>query len=82
MPRAHYHGVVRGLKRNTVIGVLAAAAGAVACAGCRAPPISDADERSPYDRYDALRNQRAEPYVEDPFGKKVPNLRERLMPHE
>ncbi|MCC6660581.1 MAG: hypothetical protein IT437_06810 [Phycisphaerales bacterium] len=71
-----------GPKRSTVIGGLAAVAAALACAGCRAPPISDTDERSPYDRYDYLRNQRAEGYTEDQYGKKIPNLRERLLPHE
>jgi hypothetical protein len=57
--------------------------GGVAVLGaCRAPPLTDTDERSPYDRYDAVRNQRAEAYTEDKFGNKVPNLRGRLLPHD
>jgi hypothetical protein len=73
---------VRHSRRQLALALLAAIGGALACAGCRAPPLSDEDERSPYDRYDSLRNQRAEPYTENEYGKRVPNLRERLMPHE
>lgn len=53
---------------------------AAVLSACRAPPLTERDERSPYDRYDAVRNQRAEPYTQDKFGNKIPNLRGRLLP--
>jgi hypothetical protein len=54
----------------------------LAAGACRAPPLTERDERSPYDRYDAVRNQRAEPYIQDKDGDKIPNLRGRLLPRE
>ncbi|MGQ0628505.1 MAG: hypothetical protein ACT4PL_10455 [Phycisphaerales bacterium] len=50
--------------------------------GCARPLLSPEDERSPYDRYDALRNQYAQQYVEDEYGRQKPNLRARLSPKE
>jgi hypothetical protein len=64
--------------------VLAACAvGALALAalsGCHRPLLSPKDERSPFDRYDAMRDQFAQQYVEDEFGRRQPNLRGRLSP--
>lgn len=51
-------------------------------AGCQKPLFAPTDEQSPYDRYDAIRSQRATPYVEDEFGSKKPNLRGRLLDNE
>jgi hypothetical protein len=48
-------------------------------AACQKPLLSPDDERSPYDRYDAIRAERAAPYVEDEFGRRKPNLRGRLL---
>ena len=62
--------------------LLVAGAVALAAAGCARPLLSPDDERSPYDRYDALRNQYAQQYVEDEFGRRNPNLRARLGPKE
>lgn len=53
-----------------------------ALAGCQKPLLSPTDERTPYDRYDAIRNQAAEQFVFDEYGRRRPNLRERLMPRE
>lgn len=50
--------------------------------GCRGSPIDRSGERSQYDRHEAIRGNRAEPYVEDEFGRMVPNLRARLLPRE
>lgn len=48
-------------------------------AGCQKPLLAPDEERSQYDRFDAVRNQRATPYLEDEFGRKRPNLRGRLL---
>lgn len=50
--------------------------------GCRQPLFTERDERSPFDRYDSVRNQRAPAYVMDEFGRRRPNLRERLLPRD
>lgn len=57
--------------------VLAAAAG-----GCERALLPPEGDRTPFDRYDAVRNQYAEQYIYDEFGARRPNLRERLMPKE
>lgn len=56
-----------------VAGALAASA-----AACQKPLLSPTDERTPYDRYDAVRNQLADQRIPDEFGRMRPNLRERL----
>jgi hypothetical protein len=62
-------------------GVLIAL-GALALAGCTKPLLSPTDQRTPFDRYDAVRNQYATQQVEDEYGAKKPNLRARLMPKQ
>jgi len=65
--------------------VLTASALALAlslCPGCKKPLLSPDEERSQFDRYDAVRNQRAPQYVYDEFGRRRPNLRPRLLPKE
>lgn len=52
----------------------------VAFAGCSEPLLAARDERSPFDRYDAVRNQHAPQYVENEFGRRQPNLAGRLGP--
>jgi hypothetical protein len=56
------------------------AAVGLALAACRGSPLADDEPATQYDRYDAVRNLRAEPYLEDRFGRKIPNLRGRLAP--
>ena len=55
---------------------------ALASGGCEKPILTETEERSQYDRYDSVRNQRAAQYTRDEFGRRVPNLRARLMPKE
>jgi hypothetical protein len=55
---------------------------AAALGGCEKPLLSKEDERTPFDRYDVVRNQFSEQYVMDPFGRRKPNLRERLLPKD
>lgn len=47
---------------------------------CGKPLLSPADERTPFDRYDAVRNEYARQYVENEFGRLKPNLTGRLSP--
>ncbi|MDX9911307.1 MAG: hypothetical protein RBS39_05710 [Phycisphaerales bacterium] len=51
-------------------------------AGCAKPLLAPDKPRSQYDRFDAARNVRAEQYVFDEYGRRQPNLRERLLPKE
>lgn len=46
--------------------------------GCNRTLFREADERSPFARYDRVRSQDATPYRFNEFGRRVPNLRERL----
>lgn len=55
----------------------AALAGAL---GCEKTLIKDGQARSQYDQYDTIRNQHAQQYIVDEFGKRRPNLRGRLSP--
>lgn len=68
---------IRSRGRAACWAVLAALAAAVS--GCDKPLLAPDEERSQYDRFDAVRNQRAAPYLEDEFGRKRPNLRGRLL---
>lgn len=47
--------------------------------GCYKPLLAPDEERSQYDRYDAIRAQRAPAFIEDEFGRRRPNLRGRLL---
>jgi len=51
-------------------------------AACAKPLLAPAEERSPFDRYDAVRGNYAPQFVEDKFGRRQPNLRARLSPKE
>jgi len=51
---------------------------AAALAACDKPLLSPSDERSPFDRYDTVRNQYAEQQITDEFGRMRPNLQGRL----
>ncbi len=55
-------------------------AAAATLAGCSKPLLAPNEERSPFDRYDAVRNRHAPQYVENEYGRRQPNLRGRLEP--
>ncbi len=55
---------------------------AAAGAGCSRPLLSPKDQRSQFDRYDRARNQYAQQFKEDEYGRKTPNLRGRLSKKE
>lgn len=70
---------VHGL--GAVCGLIAL--GWVCCAsGCSRPLLAPSEERSPFDRYDAVRGDYAPQYIEDKFGRRQPNLKGRLTPKE
>jgi hypothetical protein len=50
--------------------------------GCEQQLFSKDEPRSQYDRFDAVRDRRQPPEVEDEFGNKHPNLRGRLLTSE
>lgn len=77
MPNRH-----KPLTRSCRIALAAVAASALLLPACRRPLLSPAEQRTPFDRYDLLRNQHAEQFREDAFGQRQPNLRARLAPKE
>lgn len=55
---------------------------AAALGGCGRPLLSPKDERSQFDRYDRVRSTYAPQQVEDAYGRRLPNLRQRLQPRD
>jgi len=47
--------------------------------GCQKTALRPDDTRSQFDRYDQSRSQRAQPFLEDEFGRRTPNLKARLL---
>ena len=80
--RTHNPSTRGGAGRRAVVPAAGAMLllAAMLSSGCAKPLLSPADERSPFDRYDAIRNDYARQYVEDEFGRMQPNLRARLSP--
>lgn len=62
------------------VGLCAACAMALGMVGCAKPLLSPAEERSQFDRYDAMRAQHSPQYIENEYGRREPNLRGRLSP--
>jgi hypothetical protein len=70
----------RGPSAAASAAVLALAlVGLLIQSGCQKTVLRPDDVRSPYDRYERVRAERAEPYLEDEFGRRTPNLRGRLL---
>ncbi|MFG0298426.1 MAG: hypothetical protein ACF8K1_02350 [Phycisphaerales bacterium JB047] len=63
---------------RVVLPVMLAAA-FVCVAGCQKTALRPDDRRSQFDRYDQSRSQRAQPFLEDEFGRRTPNLKARLL---
>lgn len=72
----------RSTAPRAAISVLAVGLTAVVLGltGCGKPLFSPKDQRSQYDRFDAVRNQYEPQFIEDEFGRRRPNLRGRLLP--
>lgn len=56
--------------------------GCISLTGCKKALFSQDEARSQFDRYDAVRDKRAEPFVFDEFGQRRPNIRSRLLTRE
>lgn len=88
-PTAHHHlpakmpnCVPQGSRFVCRLTVLIGMAAIVAASGCADPLLAPDEPRSQYDRYDAVRDQRAATTYTDEFGFKRPNIRGRLLPKE
>jgi hypothetical protein len=62
-----------------VVVTLVVCSGAAVITGCRPPVFGPNEDRSQFDRFDQARDTRAQTLIEDEFGRKVPNLRKRLV---
>mgnify|MGYP001457231534 CR=1 FL=1 len=76
--------IAAALSRGRALGAIASAAvvSAGLALGCADPLLTPEEPRSQFDRYDAVRDQRAPSYVTDEFGIRRPNLRGRLTEKE
>ena len=72
------HGRVR-VGWLTMIALAGLIGGSFVSVGCQKTALRAKDERSQFDRYDQARNQKAQPFLEDEFGRRTPNLRDRLL---
>lgn len=68
-------------RKRLVLSILVVI-GPLAISACSRPLIAPDMPRTQYDRYDAVRNQKAPAYSEDEFGRRTPNLRGRLSPKD
>jgi hypothetical protein len=50
--------------------------------GCERPLFVPDEPRTQFDSYDLIRNQYADEYVMDAYGRRKPNLRARLLPKQ
>ena len=71
----------RGTRRWPAF-LLASALTLLSVTGCGEQLFPPDQPRSQYDRFDAVRDQRAPATIEDEFGNKRPNLRGRLLTSE
>lgn len=65
---------------RTRIAILLASVGTLCLLpACQKTLLHADDARSPFDRYNQTRTQYAPPYLEDEYGRRTPNLRDRLV---
>ena len=71
----------RTQRRTSTLAVLSIAAlgTLVSMGACQKTLLHKDDARSPFDRYNQTRAQHAPPYLEDEYGRRTPNLRDRLV---
>lgn len=80
-PARNASGKRRHRRTTCRVAMVGAVVGAVvlAAAGCAKPLLSPTEPRTQYSRYDLVRGQFAPQYIEDEFGRRLPNLRGRLL---
>jgi hypothetical protein len=66
-------------KKSVTILTAAIALSTLLISGCQKTALRPDDQRSQFDRYDQSRSQRAQPFLEDEFGRRTPNLKDRLL---
>ncbi|HRJ49692.1 MAG: hypothetical protein KF787_08595 [Phycisphaeraceae bacterium] len=71
-----------GLAIGLTIGLVLGGACLAGMTGCQKALFSPDEERSPFDRYDTIRGQRAPTYNEDEYGRRKPNVRGRLLTND
>ncbi len=71
-----------GSQKVRVLAILVMAICGLGFAGCQERLLTPDEPRSQYDRYDAVRDQRAASTYTDEYGFKRPNLRGRLLPKD
>jgi len=64
---------------SVCMGILGVLTILLVVGGCQKTALRANDTRNQFDRYDQARNQRAQPFLEDEFGRRTPNLSERLL---
>lgn len=79
MTRVQTHSVRGWRPRRAVLGSALVAASLLCLTGCRPPVFGPNEDRSQFDRFDQTRDSRAQTLIEDEFGRKIPNLRKRLV---
>lgn len=65
-----------------VVGIGSALLMGAGLVGCYEPVFREDEARSQYDRFDAVREQRAPQYFFDEYGNRKPNIRGRLLGSE
>jgi len=83
MPRGTTH--IAGPRTSATRALTVAVGAALVLAtlmstGCSEPLFPRREPLTQFDRYDQARRQHVEPWLEDEFGRRRPNLRGRLLP--
>jgi uncharacterized membrane protein len=68
--------------RRAAVVVCVLCAGIASLTGCQRNVFPEDQPRSQYDRFDTVRDQRAQQFVYDEYGYRKPNLRGRLLTGE
>lgn len=72
-------GLSKPDRSKRIVLLLGAGSAWVLLSGCTDPILTPDEDRSPYDRYYTLRGRDEPSYVQDPFGRRRPNLTGRLL---
>jgi hypothetical protein len=76
---SHMNARCRRTPLRLVVGLGSALLMGAMLGGCYEPVFREDEARSQYDRFDAVREQRAPQYYYDEYGNRKPNIRGRLL---